>query len=530
MISILWFKRDLRLDDHAALTAAAKRGPVLPLYIIEPDYWQQPDTSLRHWQFIKGALLELDKQLRSLGQPLMVLRGPASKVLVQLCQQYQATAVFSHEETGNLWSYQRDVAVAQALKAHGVAWFQFRQFAIFRPLLNRDHWFHQADDWLKSPLEKPPPALTPVFAAVVTPHAELPATRAHLEQKLTELAPTRQHDLPPCHSMQQAFAFKDTVHSFFANRANNYQKHISYAAKADQSCSRLSPYLSYGMLSMRALQQQCVQQMQQLQPGTRKVALQAFFSRLRWHCHFMQKLEDDPVIEMANMHPGFDGMRELDFSREKFAAFCAGQTGYPLIDAAIRCLLSTGWLHFRGRAMLVAFASYHLWLHWRPTALFLAQCFVDYEPGIHYPQIQMQSGTTSMNPNRIYNPLKQSQQKDPEGHFIRRWCPELALLPDSWLHSPWLLPAQLQRRYGVLLGIDYPMPIVQLEQAMREARAKLSAWSAQQDKTLWRAQQQQLVQRHASRKKPVKSTKAAITSAKTSTTPQQLQIFTEDSV
>lgn len=508
MITIVWFKRDLRISDHAALAAAAQRGPVLPLYIIEPDYWQQPDTSLRHWQFIRGALLELDRQLQQLGQALLVQRGPASKVLLQLCRQYQASAVFSHEETGNLWSYQRDLAVQHALAQHGVLWQQFRQFAVFRPLKDRDLWFSQADAWLKTPLIQTPAKLPPVTSP-----------QPNLALLLAQLSPERRIDLPPCQQMQQATELHSTLHSFFLTRSGNYQKHISYAARASQSCSRLSPFLSYGMVSMRALQQQCWREMQQQQSQGHKAALAAFFSRLRWHCHFIQKLEDEPLIEMANMHPGFDGMREQDFAREKFAAFCAGQTGYPLIDAAIRCLLSTGWLHFRGRAMLVAFAAYHLWLHWRPTALFLAQCFVDYEPGIHYPQIQMQSGTTSINPNRIYNPLKQSQLKDPNGHFIRRWCPELAQLPDSWLHSPWLLPVNLQQRYGVYLDIDYPMPVVQLEQAMRQARAKLSAWSAGQDKLQWRLVQQQVIQRHASRKRPVKQQAG----------PQQLLIFDAES-
>lgn len=511
MLSIVWFKRDLRVDDHAALQAAAQQGPVLPLYIIEPDYWQQADTSLRHRQFIQTALLALDSQLRNLGQPLIVRRGPASKVLLQLCQQYRVSTVFSHEETGNLWSYQRDIAVQHALQTHGVRWQQYRQFAVFRPLQNRDLWFSQADSWLKSPLVKSPAVLPPV----ATEQSDLAAL-------LTELSPQRHRDLPPCQQLQHAFALPDTLQSFFVNRSRNYQNHISFAAKAGQSCSRLSPYLTYGMLSMRALQQQCLTEMVQCEAPAAKRALAAFFSRLRWHCHFMQKLEDEPLLEMENMHSGFDGMRETDFAREKFAAFCAGQTGYPLIDAAIRCLLATGWLHFRGRAMLVAFASYHLWLHWRPTALFLAQCFVDYEPGIHYPQIQMQSGTTSMNPYRIYNPLKQSQLKDPQGQFIRRWCPELAQLPDCWIHNPWLLPSQWQRRFGVFLNIDYPRPIVELEQAMREARTRLSTWSALQDKATWRAMQQQLVQRHASQHRPRQPASAGAGKAG----PQQLLMFT----
>lgn len=517
MLTLVWFKRDLRINDHAPLYQASRRGAVLPVYIIEPDYWQQPDTSLRQWQFIAEALPLLDQQLRQLGQPLLLQRGPASQVIRQLCQQFPITAVYSHEETGNLWSYQRDLAVGRLLQELAIPWQQFRQFAVFRPLADRDHWFSQADSWLKTPLVPTPTQLPSLRLP-----AELSPSSMPLTEQLQHWRPQRRQDLPFCHQMQRPAELPQILSSFFQHRCASYQRHISLPAKASQSCSRFSPFLSAGMLSLRALQQQCYLEIKQSPPGSRTQALAAFFSRLRWHCHFIQKLEDAPQIEVSNMHPGFDGMRELDFCQHKFRAFCQGQTGYPLIDAAMRCLLATGWLHFRGRAMLVAFAAYHLWLHWRPTALHLAQCFVDYEPGIHYPQIQMQSGTTSINPYRMYNPLKQSQQKDPHGEFIRAWCPELARLPDSWLHSPWLLPPALQLQYGVVLERDYPAPIVALEQAMRAARQRLSAWKNQHHSGDWRTQQQQIVSRHASRKRP------AARKRRHSEAASQLSIFNED--
>jgi len=488
MTALVWFKRDLRIDDHQPLYQAARHGAVLPVYIIEPDYWQQSDVSLRHWQFISAALVQLNTKLQTLGQPLLIAKGPATTVLSRLCQQYGISAVYSHEETGNLWTYQRDLAVKRLLLSLNIPWHQHRQFAVFRPLSSRDDWFTLADNWLKS-------AVTPTVSSlpcIVQPNWNLSA-----------LAPTRTTDLPLCQSWQSATAATQTCNSFFATRCSDYRQHISLPAQAVQSCSRLSPFISYGMLSLRQLQQQSYLAMKTTKKPRQIQGLQAFFSRLRWHCHFIQKLEDEPAIEFFNMHRGFDGLRETDFNPAYFHAWKTGTTGYPLIDAAMRSLLATGWLHFRARAMLVAFASYHLWLHWRPVALHLAQCFIDYEPGIHYPQIQMQAGTTGINPNRMYNPIIQSQQKDARGLFIRQWLPELGSVPDSWIHTPWLMPLSMQQQHGCLIGLDYPAPVVELQQAQQSARAKIRQWLTQQDHLRWQQQQQAVFTRHASRKRPV---------------------------
>jgi deoxyribodipyrimidine photo-lyase len=189
-------------------------------------------------------------------------------------------------------------------------------------------------------------------------------------------------------------------------------------------------------------------------------ALRSFGGRLRWHCHFIQKLEDEPSIEFENMHPLYNGLRENDFDDNFFNAWKLGRTGFPMIDACMRALITTGWINFRMRAMLMSFASYHLWLHWRRPALHLAKLFTDYEPGIHYSQTQMQSGTTGINSIRIYNPIKQGVDQDPKGSFIREWIPELRSHPAETIHTPWTCPSNLG---------DYPIPIVEEKSARKTA-------------------------------------------------------------
>jgi deoxyribodipyrimidine photo-lyase len=192
-----------------------------------------------------------------------------------------------------------------------------------------------------------------------------------------------------------------------------------------------------------------------------------------------------------------DGLREHEVSAERLAAWQSGHTGFPLVDACMRSLRATGWLTFRMRAMLVSFASYSLWLHWRPTGLFLARHFLDFEPGIHWSQLQMQSGTTGINTLRIYNPTKQAIEQDPRGIFIRRWVPELAGVPVAHVHMPWTMPHDAQFVAGCVIGRDYPAPLVDHAAAVREAKRRLAAV---RNPSQAQAEAREVARRHGSRK------------------------------
>lgn len=455
--NVVWFKRDLRIYDHEPLATAARSGLVIPLYVIEPDLWQQPDTSWRHWHFIHDSLVDLNHALNKLGGKLIIRIGRLIETLNDLKHTLGSFNLWSHEETGNAWTFQRDIQVAKWCHEHQITWIEFPSNGVFRGLKSRNTWSLIREKRMAKPIIAPPEHIA--FAAEVI-SAPLPAKTHPMFGKIP----------PGCRTqIGGRTSGLNVLHSFLNERASHYLANISKPGISARTCSRLSPHIAYGTLSVREIEHVTNKKLLYLksQPNQEYQCrnLTAFLSRLVWRCHFVQKLEQQPEIETHCMHPVFEGMREPHFRQDFFEAWQTGHTGYPIVDACMRSLIHTGWITFRMRAMLVSFASYNLWLDWRQTAPYLATLFTDYEPGIHYAQFQMQSGVTGINTTRIYNPIKQSMDQDPKGQFIRRFVPELHDIPDAFIHTPWLYTNT---------STYYPSPIVDHDTAIKHARNELA--------------------------------------------------------
>jgi deoxyribodipyrimidine photo-lyase len=474
-VELVWFKRDLRIHDHEPLVRAAEAGPVLCLFIHEPELQTSPEFDHSHLIFLQEALAELSQNLTRQGGRLLQCTGAAVDVFERLRREVDIAALWSHEETGNAITYRRDLAVARWCHDRGIPWNEFRQDGVVRRLRNRNGWAERWNRTMHLPILEPPLLRVPAMI----PAGDLPPTASSLGLEMS---------IKPWAQRGGESTAINTLDAFLAGRGREYRSAMSSPLTGWQACSRISPYLAWGCLSMKAtvdtLENAILVRREAVLCGapvdkTWNASLRSFASRLRWHCHFMQKLEDEPRLEFENMAHACDGLRE-EFTdsaagKERLAAWKEGLTGYPMVDACMRAVQATGWLNFRMRAMLMSFASHHLWLHWRPTAVFLAKHFLDFEPGIHFSQAQMQSGTTGINTVRIYSPAKQALDQDPDGRFIKMWVPELEGIPASWLAEPHKMPAAQQIAAGCRIGRDYPAPIVDHATAYRDARAKLAA-------------------------------------------------------
>ncbi|MEM9185310.1 MAG: FAD-binding domain-containing protein [Planctomycetota bacterium] len=496
---LVWFKRDLRVADHRPLVEAARRGPCLCVYIYEPDVVGAEDYDACHLEFVNQSLAELRANLRELGGELILRVGRLPDAFAELHRRRPFQAIWAHEETGNAVTFARDKRVATWAEQNGVGFYETYQHGVVRRLRDRDGWSRTWESRMSEPVLRRPERVAAVDG--VEPGRLYGAESLGLPSSTKHAA---QHG-------GEALG-REALDSFLNCRGSNYRSDMSSPVTGEDGCSRLSTYLAYGCLSLKHVYQATERRTQQVrsarargeavEPGWLQ-SLSAFGGRLRWHCHFMQKLEDEPRIEHENMNRAYDGLRadtpgDAGFNEGFFDAWRRGETGYPMVDASMRALHQTGWINFRMRAMLVSFASYHLWLHWRRPAVFLARQFVDYEPGIHYSQFQMQAGATGINSVRIYSPIKQAADQDPHGVFLRRYLPELAGVPDEHLAEPHKMPPLLQRDVGCVVGQHYPAPVVAHGPAYNEAKRRMDA---HRKSAGVRQEARRVMQKHGSRRR-----------------------------
>lgn len=453
-INVVWFKRDLRLEDNEAIFNALQSSKrLLFLYVFENSLIDDPHYDIRHWNFIKESILDLNEKLSKYNTKILAVNTEVVNAFNQLQNSYKINTVFSHQETGLLVTYNRDKDFARYCRNNNIKWKENSNNGVLRGLLNRLDWLDAWEDYMNKPLIQSSLNESKLINTEEIKFLE----RGFIVNNL---------DTPLKHNFQKGgvtFAWK-YADSFFEKRHKNYMYHISKPSLSRKSCSRLSPYFAWGNISIRQIYQQALA----YKTDENKRHLGAFVSRLRWQAHFIQKFEMEHTMEEASLNKGFHKLKK-SISLEYQKAWKEGKTGFPLIDASMRCLLETGYINFRMRSMIASFFTHILWQPWQDCSQHLSKAFLDFDPGIHFPQLNMQSGETGINDLRVYNPIKNSLEHDEDATFIKKWVPELAHLPTAFIHEPYLMTPLDQQFNNFILGENYPKPIVNIKTNRKKA-------------------------------------------------------------
>jgi deoxyribodipyrimidine photo-lyase len=468
-INVVWLKRDLRLHDNEAISNAIADGKrFLILFPFEHLLMNDPHYSERHWNFIKESIRDVNLELESLHTKVLSVHSDVIGIFNQIQTFYRVDKVFSHIETGILVTYNRDKDFKRYCRNNNIEWIENINNGVQRGLKNRDTWFEDWDAYMAQPLEVFEPRENQILSI-----KEL-ETIENISHPISLETPSDTLFQKGGRSTGQKYA-----NTFFTERYKDYMFNISKPELSRKSCSRISPYLSWGNFSVREMYQRG----KALKNKNDKRHINAFLSRLRWQAHFIQKFEMEHIMEEASVNKGYHKLKK-SISKKYKQAWVDGQTGFPLVDACMRCLRETGYLNFRMRALTVSFFTHILWQPWQEATTHLSKMFLDFEPGIHFPQLQVQAGETGINNLRIYNPIKNGIDHDEDAEFIKKWVPELAQLDTPFAHEPYLMTPLDQEFNNFYLGKDYPYPIVDVNESRKKA-----------SQILWRMKNDDLVKK-----------------------------------
>lgn len=489
-ITVIYLKRNsLRVRDNILFKKAEDLGlKTLVIFCFEPSIINYSDSDIRHLRFVNQSIKSIHSKLRLYNAQVYVFFDEIINVFERINFLYQIRFVLSYEETGNNLTFQRDITLKKYFKSKGVDWLEFENNGVIRGKKDKKNWAKiiekkLLDDIIEVNLK------AVKFLKLKKTEEDFIRNQRDIKDFLKEI------DLDDKNFQiggeEEGIRYLDM---FLSKNYVNYIKDISKPYKSQFSCSRLSPYLTYGNLSLKMVYKKAYQKY--LEKNVKKLPLRAFISRLIWRSHFIQKFEDEPRIEFENVNRGYNKLKKSP-DEKKMRAFFEGKTGIPIIDAVVLCLKKTGYINFRSRAMLVSFFVHNLNQRWQDLAHFLARLFLDYEVGIHYPQLQMQAGVTGVNTIRIYNPVKNSKEHDSEAIFIKKWLPIFSKVPGPQAYEPWRLTYIEQKMYGVFVGKDYPKPIVDIYLTQKEA-AKIM-WLMKKDKEV-KNEAERILKKHVRRR------------------------------
>jgi deoxyribodipyrimidine photo-lyase len=478
--SIVWFRRDLRAFDHAALhhalrSATAHGGAVYCAFVFDTSILAGLPRSDRRVRFIHACLVELEAELRRLGGGLIVRHGDARELIPRLAAELDAGAVYVNDDYEPA-AIERDAAVASALALEGRRLLGFKDgvvfeknevltlagglYSVFTPYKNA---------WLKR-LASQPAGLAPWM---VEPYAGALAPLPHAY--LPSLADIGFDDgpLPAPAGMLGATSLFES----FLPRLADYGTARDFPVLA--ATSQLSIHLRFGTTSVRHLVR-TLQQMMAL--GAGGAGAPVWLSELVWREFYAMILFHHPHIAGRAFKPAFDAVEweAGDTARELFAAWCEGRTGYPLVDAAMAQLNTTGFMHNRLRMVTASFLVKDLGIDWRWGERYFARQLNDYDMASNVGgwQWAASTGCDAQPWFRIFNPVRQSQKFDARGEFIRKYLPQLARLDARDIHAPWLVPGEELERCGIVLGRDYPLPVVHHEEARQKTLERFAVVKA----------------------------------------------------